>query len=132
SAGCRALPYRRAGRCCPAAPTPAGMDMLLDTKTYDLNSLAEAAQLWRRDLHQHPELLYDVPWTAAYIADRLREFGCDEVVTGIGGSGVVGVVKGALGAGPVRAFRAELDALPLTEATGLAYASKHPGKMHAC
>ena len=56
-------------------------------------------QAWRRDIHQHPELLYDVHRTAAFVADRLREFGCDEVVTGIGQTGVVGVIKGSKPAG---------------------------------
>src|SRR5450755_3081118 len=61
-------------------------------------------QAWRRDIHEHPELLYDVHRTAAFVADRLREFGCDEVATGLGRTGVVGVIKGR----------------------------KTPGKMHAC
>src|SRR5262245_9610839 len=93
-------------------------------------------QAWRRDIHEHPELLYDVHRTAALVADRLREFGCDEVVTGIGRTGVVGVINGnrAAGNGEVRAIglRADMDALPIEEATDLPYASKTPGKMHAC
>src|SRR5437870_411330 len=56
-------------------------------------------QAWRRDIHEHPELLYDVHRTAALVADRLREFGCDEVITGIGRTGVVGVIKGGKPAG---------------------------------
>src|ERR1700757_589257 len=91
---------------------------------------------WRRDIHQHPELLYDVHRTAAFVADRLREFGCDEVVTGMGKTGVVGVIKGKKPAGngdiKVIALRADMDALPIQEATNLPYASKTPGKMHAC
>jgi amidohydrolase len=90
---------------------------------------------WRRDLHAHPEVLYDVHWTAAYVADRLREFGCDEVVTGMGQTGVVGVIKGRKPAADgVKAIglRADMDALPLDEQTNLPYASKIPGKMHAC
>ena len=51
-------------------------------------------QAWRRDIHENPELLYDVHRTAAFVADRLREFGCDEVATGLGRTGVVGVIKG--------------------------------------
>jgi hippurate hydrolase len=93
-------------------------------------------QAWRRDIHEHPELLYDVHRTAAFVADRLREFGCDEVATGLGRTGVVGVIKGRKPAGEsdikVIGLRADMDALPIEEATELAYASKTPGKMHAC
>jgi amidohydrolase len=93
-------------------------------------------QAWRRDIHQHPELLYDVHRTAAFVADRLREFGCDEVATGLGRTGVVGVIKGRKPAGKgdlkVIGLRADMDALPIEEDTNLAYASKTPGKMHAC
>jgi hippurate hydrolase len=91
---------------------------------------------WRRDIHAHPELLYDVHRTAAFVADRLREFGCDEVATGLGRTGVVGVIKGRKppeGADvKVIALRADMDALPIEEQTNLAYSSKTPGKMHAC
>ncbi|WP_047308245.1 M20 aminoacylase family protein [Rhodopseudomonas palustris] len=91
---------------------------------------------WRRTLHQQPELMYDVDGTAAFVAERLREFGCDEVVTGLGRTGVVGVIRGArpAGTGDLKAIglRADMDALPIMEATGLPYASKVPGKMHAC
>ena len=88
---------------------------------------------WRRDFHEHPELLFDVQRTAGRVADLLREFGCDEVVTGIGRTGVVGVIKGKTDtAGRVVGLRADMDALPIHEATGVAYASKTPGKMHAC
>jgi amidohydrolase len=93
-------------------------------------------QAWRRDIHQHPELLYDVHRTAAFVAERLREFGCDEVATGLGRTGVVGVIKGRQPApkGDIKVIglRADMDALPIEEATNLAYASKTPGKMHAC
>lgn len=93
-------------------------------------------QAWRRDIHAHPELLYDVHRTAAFVADRLREFGCDEVVTGLGRTGVVGVIKGRKPAADadvkVIGLRADMDALPVEEQTDLAYASKTPGKMHAC
>jgi amidohydrolase len=92
-------------------------------------------QAWRRDIHQHPELLYDVHRTAAFVADRLKEFGCDEVATGLGRTGVVGVIKGKKPAGgdiKVIGLRADMDALPIEEKTNLAYASKTPGKMHAC
>jgi hippurate hydrolase len=93
-------------------------------------------QAWRQDIHAHPELLYDVHRTAAFVADRLREFGCDEVATGLGRTGVVGVIKGRKPAGKshirVIGLRADMDALPIEEATHLAYASRTPGKMHAC
>jgi hippurate hydrolase len=92
-------------------------------------------QAWRRDIHEHPELLYDVHRTAAFVADRLREFGCDEVATGLGKTGVVGVIKGRKpGGGDVKVIglRADMDALPIEEATNLPYASKTKGLMHAC
>ncbi|MEM1384119.1 MAG: M20 aminoacylase family protein [Pseudomonadota bacterium] len=88
---------------------------------------------WRRDLHQNPELLFDVHRTAGMVAEKLRAFGCDEVVEGIGRTGVVGVIKGkATGSGRVVGLRADMDALPIREATGLPYASTVEGKMHAC
>lgn len=88
---------------------------------------------WRRDFHENPELLFEVHRTAAKVADLLRSFGCDEVVEGIGRTGVVGVIKGkAGGSGRVIGLRADMDALPIIEQTGLPYASKTPGKMHAC
>ena len=93
-------------------------------------------QAWRRDIHENPELLYDVHRTAAFVADRLREFGCDEVATGLGRTGVVGVIKGKRPAGKgdmkVIGLRADMDALPIDEETDLPYASRTPGKMHAC
>lgn len=88
---------------------------------------------WRRDFHEHPELLYDVHRTAGRVADLLRGFGCDEVVEGVGRTGVVGVIKGRTDSkGRVIGLRADMDALPIIEQTGLDYASKTPGKMHAC
>jgi amidohydrolase len=93
-------------------------------------------QAWRRDIHENPELLYEVHRTAAFVADRLREFGCDEVATGLGRTGVVGVIKGKkpAGNGDIRVIglRADMDALPIEEETNLPYASKTPGLMHAC
>jgi len=89
---------------------------------------------WRHDLHAHPELLYDVHRTAAVVADKLKAFGCDEVVAGIGRTGVVGVIKGSR-AGASRkviGLRADMDALPIEEANDLPYRSTVPGKMHAC
>ncbi len=91
---------------------------------------------WRRDLHAHPELLFDVHRTAKTVADKLKAFGCDEVVPGIGRTGVVGVIRGRKEADGGRAkvigLRADMDALPIEEATGLPYKSTIPGKMHAC
>ena len=88
---------------------------------------------WRHDFHQHPELLFDVQRTAGKVADLLRSFGCDEVVEGIGRTGVVGVIHGKTDtAGRVVGLRADMDALPIIEATGVEYASKTHGKMHAC
>src|ERR1041384_4216728 len=88
---------------------------------------------WRRDIHAHPELQYDVQRTAASVADKLRAFGCDEVVTGIGRTGVVGVIRGRTAApGKVIGLRADMDALPIEEANDLPYKSTVPGKMHAC
>ncbi len=88
---------------------------------------------WRRDIHRHPEILFDTQRTSALVADKLRAFGCDEVVTEIGRTGVVGVIKGReTGSGKVIGLRADMDALPIHEATGVAYASETPGAMHAC
>ena len=88
---------------------------------------------WRRDFHEHPELLYDVHRTAGRVAELLRGFGCDEVVEGVGRTGVVGVIKGRTDSrGRVIGLRADMDALPIIEQTGVDYASKTPGKMHAC
>ena len=88
---------------------------------------------WRRDLHAHPELLYDVHRTAALVADKLKEFGCDEVVSRIGRTGVVGVIRGRKGvSGKTIGLRADMDALPIEEANDLPYKSTVLGKMHAC
>src|SRR5260370_15408971 len=80
-------------------------------------------QAWRRDIHENPELLYEVHRTAAFVADRLREFGCDEVATGLGRTGVVGVIKGkkpaAKGDILVIVLRADMDALPIEKQTNL-------------
>jgi amidohydrolase len=91
---------------------------------------------WRRDIHANPELLYEVHRTAGVVAEKLKSFGCDEVVPGIGRTGVVGVIRGRKGQGDagskVIGMRADMDALPIEEATGLPYQSTVPGKMHAC
>jgi len=88
---------------------------------------------FRRDLHRNPEVLYDLERTAARVADALRAAGVDEVVTGIGRTGVVGVIRGRSDTrGRVIGLRADMDALPITEETGAPWASTKPGMMHAC
>jgi len=86
---------------------------------------------WRRDLHEHPELGFEEHRTSGIVAEKLRAFGCDEVITGIAGTGVVGVIRGSA-AGPGIGLRADMDALPIAEASGVDHASRNPGKMHAC
>ena len=86
---------------------------------------------WRQDFHRHPELAYEEVRTSGIVAEKLREFGCDEVVTGIAKTGVVGVIRGQE-PGDGIGFRADMDALPILEETGLGHASTVPGKMHAC
>ncbi len=88
---------------------------------------------WRRDFHANPELRFQEHRTAAKVAELLTSFGCEEVVSGIGQTGVVGVIHGrARGSGKVIGFRADMDALPIPETTGLPHASMRPGVMHAC
>jgi len=87
---------------------------------------------WRRHLHRNPELMFDVFETSDFVAAKLAEFGCDEVVRGLGKTGVVGIIQGSRGDGETVGLRADMDALPITEATGRPYASAYAGKMHAC
>jgi amidohydrolase len=99
-----------------------------------LNRIADFApqmKEWRQHLHTIPELAFDLPLTAAFVAERLREFGVDEIHEGIAQSGIVAIINGQ-GAGPTIGLRADMDALAIPEATGADYASTHPGKMHAC
>ena len=86
---------------------------------------------WRRDLHRNPEILFETHRTSKMVADKLREFGCDEVVEGIGRTGVVGIIEGK-SPGRTVGLRADMDALPITEATGAEWASQNAGAMHAC
>jgi hippurate hydrolase len=86
---------------------------------------------WRQHLHAHPELTFECHETAAFVAARLREFGVDEIHEGIAKTGIVAIINGRA-PGPTIGLRADMDALPLTEITGLPYASQNPGKMHAC
>ena len=87
---------------------------------------------WRWDFHAHPELRFDVHRTAGSVAEKLKSFGCDEVVPAIGRTGVVGVIRGRKTGSKVVGLRADMDALPLEEETGLPYKSTVSGKMHAC
>ncbi len=99
-----------------------------------INRIADFAadmKTWRRWLHAHPELKLDCHETAAFVAARLREFGVDEVHEGIATSGIVAIIEGQ-GEGPTIGLRADMDALPMDETTGLEHASTVPGRMHAC
>ena len=88
---------------------------------------------WRHDFHRNPELQYELPKTAAKVADLLRSFGCDEVVEGVGKSGVVGVIHGQVDTSRrVIGLRADMDALPIDEKSDVLYKSEVPGVMHAC
>lgn len=100
--------------------------------TDTIEAIAEEAAQWRRHLHENPELLFDLPKTSAFVTEKLRSFGCDEVATGIAKTGVVAVVKGGLGEGRTIGLRADMDALPMSEQTNLPHASKTDGRMHAC
>jgi amidohydrolase len=86
---------------------------------------------WRRDLHQHPELGFEEHRTSAFVADKLRAFGIDEVHTGLAKTGVVGVLKSGSG-GRAIGLRADMDALPIQEPGGRPHGSRTPGRMHAC
>lgn len=98
-----------------------------------MDNLLPEVTAWRRHLHQHPELGYEVHKTAAFVAEKLREFGVDEVVEGIGRTGVVGVIKGRQSdSGKVIGLRADMDALPIVEASGAQWSSTVDGCMHAC
>ncbi|MDU9002630.1 M20 aminoacylase family protein [Sedimentitalea todarodis] len=95
--------------------------------------LQDEITAWRRDIHENPEILFETHRTSALVAEKLKAFGCDEVVTGIGRTGVVGVIKGKSDSQRrVIGLRADMDALPIHETTGLDYASKTDGAMHAC
>ena len=95
--------------------------------------LQDEVTAWRHHLHEHPEILYDVHDTAAFIIEKLKEFGVDEIVPGIGQTGVVGIIKGrGSETGRTIGLRADMDALPVEEVTGKPWASKIEGRMHAC
>lgn len=93
--------------------------------------MSDEMKAWRHWLHRNPELAFDLPKTTAFVAERLREIGVDEIHEGIGKSGIVAVIEGR-GPGPAIGLRADMDALPIDETTGADHASETPGKMHAC
>ncbi|MDT8266166.1 M20/M25/M40 family metallo-hydrolase, partial [Roseomonas sp. DSM 102946] len=86
----------------------------------------------RRDIHAHPETRFEEHRTAALVATKLREWGIDEVTEGVGGTGVVGTLRGTRPGQRAIGLRADMDALFMEERTGLPHASTVPGKMHAC
>jgi amidohydrolase len=86
---------------------------------------------WRQHIHAHPELMFDCHKTAAFVVERLREFGVDEIHEGIAESGLVAIINGQ-GDGPTIGLRADMDALPLQEIHDHDYKSTVDGKMHAC
>ena len=91
--------------------------------------LADEIAAWRRDFHENPELLFDVHRTAGIVADKLKSFGCDEVVTGLGRTGVVGVISGRTNnSGKVIGLRADMDALPIEEATDVPTSPRCPAR----
>jgi amidohydrolase len=97
-----------------------------------IKAITPEVATWRRDFHQHPELLFDVQRTAGIVAEKLKAFGVDEIVTGMGRTGVVGVIKGRHPSSRVIGLRADMDALPIHEETNLPHRSTVEGKMHAC
>jgi hippurate hydrolase len=97
-----------------------------------ISAITTDAIKWRRDFHRHPELQFDVHRTAGIVAGQLRAFGVDEIVTGIGRTGVVGLIRGKQPGHKVIGIRADMDALPIEEETNLPHRSTVPGKMHAC
>ncbi len=99
--------------------------------TMDIEQLVSEMRAWRRHLHAHPEFGFEEKQTSAFVAAKLREFGLDEVVEGVGGTGVVGTLKRGSGNRSI-ALRADMDALRIREQGDLAYASQNPGVMHAC
>jgi len=86
---------------------------------------------WRRHLHQNPELGRDCYKTAKYIQERLKEFGITEIHTGYASTGIVAIIEGKA-SGRTIGLRADMDALPIKENTGMSYSSKNEGVMHAC
>jgi amidohydrolase len=96
----------------------------------EIQDFEDDLKLWRRDIHQHPELGFQEKRTANFVAKQLAEFGC-EVHAGIGGTGVVGVLRNGPGNRSI-GLRADMDALPIQEENTFGHCSAHDGKMHAC
>ncbi len=108
-----------------SVPAPAGVDVP--------EALVDAMRSWRRDFHRHPELGFAVDATAAKVAGLLQDFGVDDVHTGIGGTGVVGVIRrGDAGSTPSIGLRADMDALPISEANTFDHRSQVDGRFHGC
>ncbi len=98
-----------------------------------LSEMQSEISKWRQDIHQHPELMFDTFRTSDFVANKLKEFGCDEIVRGLGRTGVVGIINGRTNtSGRTIGMRADMDALPIKEDTDAPYSSKTPGVMHAC
>jgi hippurate hydrolase len=97
-----------------------------------ISAITNDAIKWRRDFHQNPELQFDLHRTVGKVVEQLKAFGVDEIVTGIGRTGVVGLIKGRQPGERVIGIRADMDALPISEQTNLPHRSTAPGKMHAC
>lgn len=100
------------------------------TVPYEIEAGLPDMIAWRRAFHRRPELAYEEHQTAATVTGLLREFGVDEIATGVGGTGVVAVIRN--GDGPRVALRADMDALPIAETGSPPWRSEAPGKMHAC
>ncbi|MGY4399219.1 M20 aminoacylase family protein [Bradyrhizobium sp. USDA 3315] len=94
--------------------------------------LHDEVTAWRRHLHESPELDYRVHKTASFVAEKLASFGINHIETGIAETGVVALIQGEGGEGPTIGLRADMDALPILEASNKPWSSKIPGKMHAC
>ncbi|MDW9924766.1 amidohydrolase [Sinorhizobium meliloti] len=90
------------------------------------------ATSWRRHLHQYPELDYRLTETAKFVAQKLKSFGLDELETGVAETGIVALVRGHLGDGPTIGLRADMDALPILEASNRPWSSMTEGLMHGC
>jgi hippurate hydrolase len=108
------------------------MEFKMTVDASSLTALIDEAKGWRRTIHQHPELLFDLPKTSALVTAKLLEFGCDEIVGGMAKTGVVAVINGNKGPGRTIALRCDMDALPMAEQTNLPYASGVENMMHAC
>jgi len=113
------------------AASPSSADDILPQVQRLAKDVTPAVVAWRRDIHAHPELSNREKRTAALVAEQLEAMGVDEIKTGVAHHGVVGLIRGKR-PGPTVALRADMDALPIREDTGLPYASQNPGVMHAC